>query len=65
MQEDWNVDDGQLEFFTFSDRDYARNEVLFDPRSIAPVPLPAGMPLLVGGLVALGLLRRKRQHSEQ
>ncbi|TDL86925.1 VPLPA-CTERM sorting domain-containing protein [Meridianimarinicoccus aquatilis] len=28
--------------------------------SVAPVPLPAGLPLLLGGLAALGLTRRKR-----
>lgn len=29
-------------------------------QTIAPVPLPAGMPLLLGGLAAFGLIRRKR-----
>lgn len=32
-------------------------EVVSSP---APVPLPAGMPLLLGGLVAFGLIRRQR-----
>lgn len=33
------------------------SEVKFD--AIAPIPLPAGMPLLLGGLGALALIRRK------
>ena len=28
---------------------------------LAPIPLPAGMPLLLGGLVGLGLLRRRKK----
>jgi hypothetical protein len=28
---------------------------------VAPIPLPTGLPLLAGGLVALGTLRRKRR----
>lgn len=36
----------------------------FDPdRQTPPVPLPAGLPLLVGGLAALGLASRRRKNA--
>lgn len=35
-------------------------EVLFNGEEVAPIPLPAGLPLLGAGLLALGLVRRKR-----
>lgn len=31
-----------------------------DPNNPAPIPLPAGLPLLGSGLVAIGVLRRRR-----
>lgn len=34
---------------------------LLDAVTLAPVPLPAGVPLLVTGLVALGLVARRRR----
>lgn len=38
---------------------YAYGNVNFD-RVDAPIPLPAGLPLLMGGVAGLALLRRKR-----
>lgn len=31
------------------------------PPVVSPVPLPAGLPLLIGGVAALGLVRRRRR----
>lgn len=38
------------------------SEVTFD--GVAPVPLPAGLPLLLGGIGALGALRHRRKQRE-
>lgn len=39
---------------------YAYGNVNFDRAVDAPIPLPAGLPLLMGGIAGLALLRRKR-----
>lgn len=45
--------------FIFRDAN-GQNQVTFDVSgNLAPIPLPAGMPLLLGGLVVFGLIRRK------
>jgi len=38
-------------------------EITVDTSSASPVPLPAGLPLLAGGLGALALIRRGRRRS--
>lgn len=43
------------------DQGYLIDYVTVTGDEISPVPLPAGLPLLLGGLAALGLARRKRK----
>jgi hypothetical protein len=50
---------------SFADTGAAKQAVIeaFDftkPADMAPIPVPAGLPLLLGGLAAFGLLRRAR-----
>jgi hypothetical protein len=56
---------GLLLSFTLTPGDRAVFDVDFtvEPVSSAPVPLPAGLPLLVAGLTALGTLRRRNGDS--
>ena len=45
------------------DQGYQIDYVTVTGDEIPPVPLPAGLPLLAGGLAAFGLLRRKRKQA--
>ena len=45
------------------DQGYQIDYVTVTGDEIPPVPLPAGLPLLAGGLAAFGLVRRKRKQA--
>ncbi|MEM6372914.1 MAG: VPLPA-CTERM sorting domain-containing protein, partial [Pseudomonadota bacterium] len=48
----------------FSGNDFAVDDITFTgpaPTSMTPVPLPAGLPLLLAGLGGLALLRRRQR----
>lgn len=46
----------------YSGRDFVfLSEVTFDGEVVSPVPVPASLPLIVAGLSALGVLRRRRK----
>lgn len=42
---------------------YSLDNLAFNAADVAPVPLPAGLPMLLAGLGAFGLVRRKRATS--
>ena len=41
--------------------DLSHGSIYYQPGSSAPIPLPAGLPLLLSGLAAAGLLARRRK----
>ena len=43
----------------FVGNDYALDDLSFSAKGISPIPLPAGLPLLMAGLGGLALLRRR------
>ena len=45
------------------DSDLSNPEIVFEIVEVAPVPLPAGLPLIVGALAGLALLRTRAKRS--
>ncbi|AXI45484.1 hypothetical protein C1J03_05195 [Sulfitobacter sp. SK012] len=46
--------------FDFENKLMGGNAIILTGSQIAAVPLPAGLPLLAGGLMLMGIVRRRR-----